>query len=194
MKKMPRMFCFSLTLILISGTLFAQQKQNKEFVFHFPMWTVGIDGGEIVPFGTFGNLYNSSISAGLEISYHPSHRFAFFFNPQYNFLSVKDENFGGIAGYTELSIGSRAYFGKKPEIFFIEAGAGDYIYYLSSNDFVDNSLSNTSNYFGIKAGLGGNMPLSAKILLFIKTDFHFIFSSSKKTEYLGLYCGLKFMI
>lgn len=191
---MPRMFCFSLSLILLSGFLFAQQKENKEIIFHFPMWSLGVNGGEIVPFGSFGNLYNSSISAGLELSYSPSHRFAFFFNPQYDFLSVKDPNFSGTSGYTELSIGTRIYLGKKPEIFFIEADIGDYIYYLSSNNYLNNSLSNTSNYFGIKAGLGGNVPLSAKILLFIKTDFHFIFSSSKKTQYLGLYGGIRFII
>jgi hypothetical protein len=107
---------------------------------------------------------------------------------------VKDPNFSGTSGYIELSFGTRMYPGKKPEIFFIEAGIGDYIYYLSSNNFINNSVSNTSNYFGIKAGLGGNMPLSSKILLFIKTDFHFIFSSSKKTEYLGLYGGVRFII
>jgi hypothetical protein len=194
---MKKLYLSVLILLTIFNSLRAQQQAphvSSDTIRHFPFWSLSVNAGMIVPFSTFGNLYNNSISAGLELSYHPTHRIAFQISSQYNFLSVKDINFNGTAGYLELGIGPRIYFGKRPEVFFVEAEIGDYIYYLSLNNYVNGSSSNTNNYFGIKAGVGGNMPLSPKIYLFVKTDFHMIFSPKNKTYYLGLYGGVRFVL
>ncbi len=181
-----------LFLIIFCSSLIAQQKQDSVAKRPYSFWSLSINGGGIVPLGSFGNLYSNSASAGIEIAYHPFSHVAFFFNPQYDFLSSKDVNYSGTAGYIELGIGARLYLGKASELFFIEAGPGDYFYYYTS------TISNNSNTlikgsFGLKAGLGANISITNKILAFVKTDFHVLFTPVDKTYYPGLYAGLRFI-
>jgi hypothetical protein len=183
---------FFLILLFFCGSLIAQPKQDSVTKRPNTFWSLSINGGGIVPLGTFGNLYNNSASFGIEFAYHPFRKISFFFNPQYDFLSSKDVNYSGTAGYIEFGVGARLYLGKTSELFFIEAGPGDYFYYYTS------TISNSSNTlikgsFGIKAGLGANISLTNKILAFVKTDFHILFTPIDKTYYPGLYAGLRFI-
>ena len=144
------------------------------------------------PLGEFGNNYNNSIDAGIDISYHPIRHFAFFFNSHYDFLKFKDVNYSGNAGYIEMGVGGRAYIGKVHEIFFVEAGFGNYIYYYTST--TPDNPTYAKGSFGIKAGIGGNMPVSGRVLLLIKMDFHMIFTSGTKTYFTGIYGGVRFIL
>lgn len=159
----------------------------------FPFWTIGINGGLIAPLGNFGNLYDNSASAGFEIEFHPIHRLAFFFNPQYDFLSSKDLTYNGTAGYVELGAGAKLFLGKASETFFVEAGIGDYFYFYTSN-IANNSKTNIRGSFGVKGGVGANIFITKKLLAFIKTDIHLVFTPVSKTYYPGLYGGLRFII
>jgi hypothetical protein len=159
---------------------------------HMTFWSLSVTGGLIIPLGDFSNTYNTAFDAGIEISYHPIPHYAFFLNSHYSFLNFRELTYNGNAGYIELGAGARRYLGKAPELYFIEAGAGYYIYYntvsIASNTVIDR------DGFGVMAGLGANMPLSPKVLLLIKTDLHFIFTSGSKTYFPGIYGGLRFIL
>ena len=181
-------------LLLASYTSNAQNKIKPENFKLHSRWSIAAIAGGIVPFGKFGNLYGNSFSAGAEIAYLAIGHFQVFFNPQYNFLSVKDNSYAGVAGYLELVAGGRMNFGKIPEIFFVEYGLGEYLHFLSSNTYTGNSESNTNGYFGMKLGTGGNIPISQRTVFFLKSDFHYIFSPDYNTDYLGIYAGIRYIL
>lgn len=176
-------------IIIQSGFVFSFESDSLIPKSKISPWSLSINGGGIVPLGTFGNLYTNSPSAGIEIAFSPFRHIAFFFNPQYDFLSSKDVNYNGTAGYIELGIGARLYLGKSSELFFIEAGPGDYFYYYTST--ISNNATLIKGSFGVKAGLGANISITDKILAFVKTDFHVIFTPMDKTYFPGLYAGFR---
>jgi len=177
-------------VIFQSQIFFAGEKDLYVPAIKFPFWTVSAEGGLIAPLGNFGNLYNNSPSAGFELEYHPFHRLALFFNPQYDFLSAKDNSYNGTAGYVELGAGAKLFMGKASETFFVEAGIGDYFYYYTSN-ITNNNTTHIQGSFAVKAGIGGNLPITERIMFFLKTDFHMVFTPSSKTFYPGLYSGFR---
>ncbi|MGA2668011.1 MAG: hypothetical protein ABSF32_03735 [Ignavibacteria bacterium] len=189
---MKKLYIVTVFLIFICNSLYAQNTVRIDTLRKIPFWSLSVIGGLIIPMGDFGNNFNTSIAAGFEISYHPIHHYAFFFNSQFDFLKYQDVNYSGHAGYIEVGAGARSYLGNAPEIFFVEAGIGDYIYYYTSA--VTNNYTHFKGSFGIKAGIGGNMQFTDKILFLIKTDLHFIFTSGSKTYFPGIYGGLRFIL
>ena len=189
---MKKIYIFIILLIFICNSLFAQNTMRSDTLRKLPFWSISMLGGLVLPFGDFSNNYNTSIDAGMDISYHPIRHWAFFFNSHYTFLLAKDVNYTGNAGYLELGVGARVYLGKAHEIFFVEAGVGDYIYHFTSP--ISNTPATTKGNIGVKAGIGGNMPVSDKILLLIKTDMHLVFTTGSKTYYTGLYGGVRFIL
>ena len=190
---MKKLYAVTVLLLFICDSLYAQKKPVPEDTLSkMTFWSLSVTGGLIMPLGDFGNSYNTAPDAGVEISYHPIRHYAFFFNSHYDFLKSKDVNYSGNAGYIELGAGARTYLGNAPEIFFIEAGLGHYIYY-NTVDIPGNPPNNRGG-FGIKAGIGGNMPVNRRVLLLIKTDFHVIFSSGSKTYFPGIYGGVRFIL
>jgi hypothetical protein len=190
---MKKLYVITVLLLFICNSLYAQKNTARiDTLRKIPFWSLSITGGLIMPLGDFGNNFNNSFDAGVEISYHPIRHYAFFFNLHYDFLKPKDVNYSGNAGYLEVGAGARSYLGKVHEIFFIEAGIGDYIYYYTSA--VSKNTTNIKGSFGIKAGIGGNMPVTERILLLVKTDLHFIFTSGDKTYFPGVYGGVRFIL
>ena len=138
--------------VFISNSLFCQNKEYKisiDTTGRFSHWSISIDGGEIVPFSTFGNYYKNSISAGFQLTYLTTHRFGFFFNPQYNFLNARDVNYSGTSGYVELVAGAKMYFGKFPEIFFAEAGLWRLYLYIFNRQFYKRTFAGYLRLFRI---------------------------------------------
>jgi hypothetical protein len=191
---MRKLLLISFLLILSINHCYSQRKVYKVVVHRVSYWSISVDGGITLPVGDFSNAYKTSGNAGLELAYHPGPNFAFFFNTQYNFLSPKDTIYNGSSGYLELGVGGRLYLGKGPAKFFVEAGFGDYVYHYTLTNF-DGSLSYYSQGdFGLKGGLGGELMVARKTSIFVKTDFHTIFTPITRTNYVGIYCGIRFIM
>ena len=179
---------------IISLNSFSQEKEKRPLVPNKPFWSGIIDAGVIVPTGNFSNTYKTSLSLGLEIAYNPKPFFAVFVNFNYNFLNVKDSSNGSTPAIMEFGAGGRLYAGAKRLKFFLEAGIGDYVYHYTLYYGVLGAPSSySSGYFGVKGGIGADWALGNLTTIFVKSNYHLIFTSGTKTTYFGAYVGIRNM-
>ena len=181
-------------LISLSNLSFSQKRYVilKQRRVHF--WSFSIDGGVIVPVGDFGNAYKTSGNAGIELAFNPNPSFCVFVDGQYNFLSNIDTNYSARSSIIETTIGGRAYMGKGMAKFFVEASFGDYILRTNYNDPYYGPTTISNSNFGLSGGIGGDMEVSRRMTVFIKSKYHTIFTNGGNTNYIGQYGGIRFII
>lgn len=179
---------------IISLSSYSQEKEKKPLIPRKPFWSAIVDGGVIIPTGTFSNTYKTSLMLGLEIAYNPKPFFAVFVNFGYNFLNLKDSSKGSTPAIMEFGAGGKLYVGTKRLKFFAEAGIGDYVYHYTLYYGVLGAPSSySSGYFGVKGGIGADWVLGNMTTMFLKSDYHLIFTSESKTNYVGIYFGIRNM-
>ncbi len=187
---MRKLYILTIIILLISGFSFSQEK--KPLIPRKPFWSAIIDAGVIVPTGNFANTYKTSLNLGFEVAYNPRPYFAIFVNFGYNFLNVKDSSNGSTPAIMEFGAGGRLYAGRSKIKIFAEAGIGDYIYrYTLYNGILGAPSSYSSGYFGVKGGIGGDYALGNLTTIFLKTDYTTNFTSWNKTNYIGVYAGIR---
>lgn len=183
-------------LIVLTGIIslnsFSQEKEKKPLVPRKPFWSAIVDGGVIIPTGNFSNTYKTSLMLGLEIAYNPKPFFAVFVNFGYNFLNLKDSSDGSTPAIMEFGAGGRLYAGGKKLKFFAEAGIGDYVYHYTRYYGVLGAPSSySSGYFGVKGGIGADYAIAKMTTIFLKANYHEIFTTGSKTTYFGAYVGIR---
>jgi len=209
---MKVIFSAVLTFSLLFGftNLYSQSKyKTKKF-------NASVQAGSFIPFGDAADAYKMGFNTGFDFGYKVKSNVDVFLNLNYNFLSFKSSVLTNATPHIlEVTLGSRYYFGAKSKNqFFGEAGLGLYSFGASSysakttilvpvidpktGDTTYTSSTTTRNFpsssssdFGINAGFGDLYQVSNDVGVYLKTDFHIVFTSGSSTTYMGIYGGAK---
>jgi hypothetical protein len=178
MKKLT--FFFALVL-LISSSSFAQQG----------LFSLGVNGGVMVPMGDFGDAYKVSPAIGLEAVYQITPEIDIVANAVYNILSSKYTYTNTTIYYIEGTAAARYNFVKDKGVFFGEAGIGMYDF-STKYTLLGTEYSSSSSDFGINLGVGGKYPIDKNLDLIGKIRFHNIFTKGTSTNYISLGAGINY--
>jgi hypothetical protein len=156
--------------------------------------TLGVFGGVIIPTGTFADGFNLSPTVGVESYYPVDKNIDVVADIAYSFLSLK--NPGNLISndkyyYLESSGGIRLNLMPVKQKFFIEALVGGYTFGVN---YTINGITytNSTTNFGLNAGAGVIVPLSAQIEIAAKVKFHYIFTPVNSTSYIGFTGGFNY--
>lgn len=212
-KKMNTVTIF-LTAVLLTfalGSISAQSKLKQS------KFSVALQGGTFIPMGNASDAYNTGYNAGIELGYLTNKNFEVFINADYNFIGYKSTILtNATPSIFDASVGGRYYFGNNSSNkFFGELGAGLYMFKTSSYSInttiqvphIDPEThdttyttatstqtvpSSTASDFGVNAGIGDSYSISKNMAVYIKSNFHMIFTSGSSTTFFGVYGGLRF--
>jgi len=180
-----------LTAFIMSYS-YSQDKVKKSYIPLKPFWSSSAGGGVIIPTGNFSSIYKPSLNLGLELAYNPKPLLTIFFDLGYDILNLKQSLNGSTPAIIELSAGARLYTGRNRLRFFAEGSFGDYIYrYTLYNGVLGAPSSYSNGNLGLKGGVGAEWSFSTGTSFYLKTDYTTIFTSGNKSNFYGVYIGLR---
>ena len=201
----------ALSLLLGFTNSYSQSKyKTKKF-------SASVQAGSFIPFGDASDVYKTGFNTGFDLGYKVKSNIEVFLTLNYNFLKFKSSIMSDATPHIlDVSIGSRYFFGAKSKNrFFGEAGLGLYSMGVSSYStktttsipIIDPKSGDTTGFttttttqsipsasssdFGINAGVGDLYQVSNDVGIYLKSDFHIVFTSGSSTTFMGIYFGAK---